>query len=263
MSNKIKLTEELKETLFPDNTILIGYRGSVAHNMYIPNTDPNSIDDVDLMGIFMAPVDHYIGIKQIKDVDEKFVDKWDVVSYEFLKFVRLLIKSNPNVMSLLWVKDNHYIKRHPYGQALVDNRDLFVSKRAYKAYSGYAYDQLKKMEKLNFEGYMGEKRKALVEKYGYDCKMASHCIRLLKMGIEFLVEGELNVFRNDASWLLNIKRGEWSLEEVKDEAKRLFTLADEAYVRTDLPNEPDQTKINELVKYILLDYVNKGKIVYE
>lgn len=25
--------------------ILLGYRGSVAHGMYVPNSDPNSIDD--------------------------------------------------------------------------------------------------------------------------------------------------------------------------------------------------------------------------
>lgn len=250
------MTPELKKELFPDNTVLLGYRGSVAHNMYMPNTDPNSIDDIDLMGVFMAPVDHYIGIKKSKETVEKFVGKWDVVNYEFTKFVRLLLKSNPNVLSLLWIRDNHYIEWNKYGKLLIENRDLFVSKKAYSSFTGYAYSQLKRMTHSSKEGYMGEKRKALVDKYGYDVKNAAHCIRLLRMGMEFLVEGKLNVFRKDAPYLLEIKRGLWKLEDVKEEAKRLFNLADDAFVNSTLPAEPEYSRVNEMVKSILLDYIN-------
>lgn len=250
------MTPEHKELLFPKNMILLGYRGSIAHNMYVPNTDPNSIDDIDIMGIFMAPKDHYIGIKRIKETQEKFIGQWDVVNYEFKKFIHLLLKSNPNVLSLLWIKENHYINRHKYGQRLIDNRGLFVSKNIYHSFTGYAHAQMKKMTHYKFEGYMGEKRKALVNKFGYDCKNAAHCIRLLKMGIEFLVEGKLNVFRKDAPMLLSIKRGEWSLTDVKEKANKLFDLADTAYVKSSLPNEPDSDKVNILVKDILLDYIN-------
>jgi len=251
------LTSEMRAELFPKDIVLLGYRGSVAHNMYVPNTDPNSIDDIDLMGIYMAPASHYIGIKQVKETREKFVGKYDAVNYEFVKFVRLLLKANPNVMSLLWLRDNHYIEIHEYGKKLIDNKDIFVSKKAYHSFTGYAYSQLKRMTHLAHEGYMGEKRKALVAKYGYDCKNAAHCIRLLKMGMEFLSTGELNVFRKDAPWLLDIKRGNWPLEKVKDEANRLFALTDEAFVRSTLPNEPDYEKANALVEDVLYDYIEK------
>jgi len=249
------MTPEQKKALFPDNMVLLGYRGSVAHNMYMPNTDPNSIDDIDLMGVFMAPVDHYIGMHRTKDTFERFVDQWDVVNYEFMKFVKLLTKSNPNVLSLLYIRDNHYVERHDYGNMLIENRDLFVSKKAYHSFTGYAYAQLKKMTHLATEGYMGAKRKALVDKYGYDCKNAAHCIRLLKMGMEFLTEGKLNVFREDAPWLLEIKRGLWKLEDVKKEAARLFELTDEAYIRSSLPSEPDYDKINDMVKAVMNNYI--------
>ena len=249
------LTPELKKELFPDNTVLVGFRGSVAHNMYIPNTDPNSVDDIDLMSVFMAPVEHYIGITKSKETVEKFIGKYDSVSYEFIKFVKLLLKSNPNVLSLLWIKDNQYLKRHKYGQMLIDNRNLFVSKIAYKSFTGYAYGQLKKMEKFNYSGYMGIKRKKLVEQFGMDTKNASHCIRLLKMSIEFLVTGKLNVFRSDAPMLLEIKTGKWSLERVKEEATRLFKLADEAYVRSKISSEPDYDKVEKIVKGIMFDYI--------
>ena len=166
------LTPEMKKELFPDNLILCGYRGSVAHNMYIPNTDPNSIDDIDLIGVYLAPLEYYIGLglgKRYRKSIEKFVSKYDVVHYELRKFVNLLTKANPNVLSLLWVKDNHYIKRTDYGNLLIENRDLFVSKLAYKSFTGYAYAQLKRMEHAATNGYMGEKRKRLVKKFGYDC----------------------------------------------------------------------------------------------
>jgi len=252
------LTPEMKEELFPDNLILCGYRGSVAHNMYVPNTDPNSIDDIDLMGVYMAPLEYYVGLglgKKYRKSIEMFVDKYDVVHYELRKFINLLIKSNPNVLSLLWLRDNHYIHRTYWANMIIENRNLFVSKLAYQSFTGYAYSQLKRMEHLATQGYMGEKRKQLVEKYGYDCKNAAHCIRLLKMGMEFLTTGELNVFRDDAPYLLEIKRGKWTLDQVKKEAKRLFNLADEAYIRSKLPNKPDVPAIEKIVMEITLEYI--------
>jgi len=93
---------------------------------------------------------------------------------------------------------------------------------------------------------MGKKRKELVEKYGYDTKNAAHLIRLLRMGIEFLNDGQLQVIRQDAQQLLEIKRGEWTLDKVKAEAERLFISAETAFTLSKLPNKPDHDKINKL-----------------
>jgi hypothetical protein len=93
---------------------------------------------------------------------------------------------------------------------------------------------------------MGQKRRELVRRAGYDAKNAAHLIRLLRMGIEFLTEGTLLVEHADAAELLDIKRGAWSLEKVKAEAERLFQLAQEAYVRSTLPPEPDRPRAERL-----------------
>jgi hypothetical protein len=61
-----EIPKEVPKEVLVDNLILLGYRGSIAHNMYIPNTDPNSIDDIDLMGVFLAPENFYIGLGQHK-----------------------------------------------------------------------------------------------------------------------------------------------------------------------------------------------------
>jgi len=258
--NKDETINMLKERgIIHDQTILLGYRGSISHGTYRPNDDPNSIDDKDLLGVAIGDIGNYFSTRYFPgirfDQYEKFVDEWDAVTYEFLKFVRLAIGFNPNVMSLLWLRDEHYLIVHPLGQELINNRDLFISMSGYQAILGYAYNQLKKMERTEFKGYMGEKRKELVRKFGYDTKNASHLIRLLRMGIEFLRDKKLNVFReHDADELIAIKNGEWSLVEVKNHADKLFLEIEDAAFDSNLSKYPNTDAINELCIRILSEW---------
>jgi len=247
------LSTEEKDMIVPQGTVLLGYRGSIAHGMYIPSSDPDSIDDKDIMGVCIPPLNNYLGFAHFEQKEKQYKE-WDSVVYEIRKYFRLLLKSNPNVMSLLWLPRELYIKRTPIGNQLVENRDLFVSKQAYHSFNGYAYGQFKRMTHFKFEGYMGVKRKQLVEKFGYDTKNAAHLIRLLRMGIEFLTEGRLYVHRKDGEQLLSIKRGEWSLDLVKDEAAHLFRLAEEAYVASKLPSEPDRKEAERLLMSIIMEH---------
>lgn len=236
--------------------IILGYRGSFVHGTYIPKSDPDSIDDIDVQGICLPPIDYYYGLKQFgsKGTKEIKYNEWDVVLFEFVKAIRLLMKGNPNVLQLLWLEPNHYIKVTKLGKMLLANRDLFIGKHAYHSFVGYAHGQLHRMTHSACKGYMGEKRKQLVEKFGYDCKNAAHLIRLLRMGIEFLNEGKLYPKRPDAPQLKEIKRGEWPLEKVKDEAERLFATAELAWVMSNLPDAPDREKINDLCRKIAKNY---------
>ena len=307
------LSPEQVDQLLPEGLISLCWRGSVAHGMYVPKSDPDSIDDKDVMGVYIAPLEHYLGFGR-KDVYEKWEGEWDCVFYELRKFIGLLLNCNPNVLSLLWVKPNGIIYESPLGERLRNQRDLFVTKKAYHSFSGYAHAQFKKMISFNQEaqalmqqleqqlvsfgmdpdscdagsslkrpdgqpfvgattemmeivkrfrgerrrfysgGYMGKKRRELVRRVGYDAKNAAHLIRLLRMSIEFLSEGTLYVERADATELLDIKRGEWPLERVKAEAERLFQLAQEAYVRSSLPAEPDRDRAERLCVEIISEY---------
>ena len=134
---------------------------------------------------------------------------------------------------------------------LIENRNIFVSKQAYHSFTGYAYGQLKRMTHFACKGYMGEKRKQLVEKFGFDTKNSAHLIRLLRMGIEFLNEGHLYVRRKDAKQLLQIKKGEWTLEQVQKEADGLFKRAEQAYDNCTLQNRCNMDDINKLCVEIL------------
>ena len=233
-----------------DWAILSGYRGSIAHGMYVPNNDPNSIDDKDAMAICVPPLEYYFGLKQYGSRGTKEIkrDEWDIVTYEVKKFVSLLAKGNPNVLMMLWLSPQYYINKTAAGQMLITHKYLFVGRHVYRSFVGYAHGQLHRMTHHAFQGHMGAKRRELVEKYGYDTKNAAHLIRILRMGTEFLTDGELYVERSmDAAQLLEIKKGEWSLEKVQDEANRWFKNAEQAYLTSKLPKEPDREKINRLL----------------
>ncbi len=241
--------------LIPDGTILLGYRGSIAHGTYRPASEPDSIDDKDLMGVYVAPLSHYTGfpIRNCGKAVEHQRGEWDVVHYEVRKFVQLLLNQNPNVLALLWIESNLYVQQTAIGSRLVVRRDVFSSKRAYDSFVGYARSQLARMERTEFHGRMGAKRKALVEQHGYDTKNAAHLIRLLRMGIEFLADGRLRVLRADAPELVSIKRGVWTLERVKREADILFAAARDALLASPLPAEPDRAAAERLCMGIVAD----------
>lgn len=260
----------LDQVPYSKGTILLGYRGSIAHGMYVPSSDPNSIDDKDFMGIVVPSFEDYFTLdpkksKWNKGTRERFQGEIDLVEYEIKKMFSLLIKSNPNVMSLLWIKPEHRLIITEEGKELIDNRHLFISKNAFYAFMGYATSQLSKMGKIAGRGFRGEKRSELVEKYGFDTKNGAHCIRLLRMGIEYLKTGEMNVDRTsiDASELLDIKKGKWTSDRVIKEATDLFEQAKDAYEHSTLPEEPDITGIDNLLQNIVakqffmrdLDYV--------
>ena len=113
--------------------------------------------------------------------------------------------------------------------------------------------RFRKLHHEHFSGYMGEKRKAMVRKYQYDVKNAAHLIRLLRMGIEFLETGQLQVFRtSDADELKRIKRGAWTLDQVKEQAEQLFGRIERARAQSPLPPRPDETAANALLMEIHL-----------
>ena len=282
--------------------VVLALMGSHSHGTYMAPTEPNAIDDVDMMGFVVPPLEFHLGLPRWEHWRMQF-EELDVVLYSLEKAVRLLLKSNPNIVGMLWLRDEEYLHRHPTFSMLHAGRDIFSSQVAADAFSGYAMDQLQRMEafdlermaeyetltaeiskrgpltevleadanklvhvsrnwgielealkrfrklhRSHFSGYMGEKRKAMVRRYQYDVKNAAHLIRLLRMGTEFLGTGRLQVYRTaDAEELKLIKRGGWTLEQVKAEAERLFAGVAPARERSPLRPTPDTAAANALL----------------
>lgn len=85
-----------------------------------------------------------------------------------------------------------------------------------------------------------EARGELEEKFGYDTKHAMHLVRLLRMGVEALRDGQIIVKRPDAEELLAIREGAWTYEEVVKYATEMDEeVRNVWYKKTDLRKKPD------------------------
>jgi hypothetical protein len=244
--------------IFDKQTILSGFRGSIAHGLTIkPEEDKMyGIDDEDTFEIYRYPTEYYLSLESYyhrAEVKERKEGAIDEVSYEVRKTFHLLSNCNPNVMTYLYNKPEHYFITSEGGKTLIENRDLFLAKRRiYMGYSGYAYGQLKKLQTGAYRGYMGEKRKKIVDEIGYDTKNAMTLIRLLRNARELLLDKTLIVYREeDRDELLNIKKGSLTLEQLQKLSDKEFKLNERAYAKSKLPEENNRNKINELLVDIL------------
>ncbi len=215
---------------------LCGYAGSITYGT-------NNMDsDTAIKGIFIPTKEYYIGLGEVEQVvgkDEEF----DYTYYSIKKFFRLALNANPNIWELLWLRENHYLWNKVFypdiGRRIIDKRSIFLSKKARHSYLGYAWAQLHRMDKLNKNVGQNIKRAESVEKFGYDVKNGYHLVRLLKKGLEILVDEELNVFREDAGLLKEIRDGKFSYNQLVDMFREYEHLIEEAYIRTSLPKNPD------------------------
>lgn len=272
--NSIPATDYHK--LVPKSSILTVLRGSLSHGTHVP-PEEGGIDDIDLMSVFIEKPEFYLGLPQTMKGQDIKIGAFDTANYEFRHFMQLVAQGNPNVISALFTKER---KVDAQGQKIIDNRNLFLTKRLYHSFAGYAHGQIVRMESFKdventcgctgefhaaqcqenlaagrgsqkrfATGFMGEKRKGLVAKHGYDCKNAAHAIRLLSMAVGLFRTGELIVDRTgiDAQTLIDIKTGKWSLAGVKKVAEDLFAEMKDAKENSKLPEEPDKDKINSLM----------------
>lgn len=103
-------------------------------------------------------------------------------------------------------------------------------------------------------------RAELEEKYGFDCKHASHLIRLLRMSHEILRDGKVIVRRPDADELIAIRNGSFNYDQLVETAKRMDAELDELYEKSTLPHSADKDAINKLYMSIVTEYWARNKI---
>jgi len=82
---------------------------------------------------------------------------------------------------------------------------------------------------------------------GYDSKNLMHTIRLLEMAYEIACEGTLRVRRPNREFLLRIRAGEFAYEELLAKAEHLYAGLPPAFAASELPDEPDRARVNELL----------------
>lgn len=120
-----------------ENIILLGLGGSHAYGT------ENEHSDLDIRGIATNSKRNILIRKDFEQVVER---ETDTTIYSFEKIVKLLCECNPNTIEILGLKPEHYLYLSPIGKELLENKHLFLSKRAIHSFGGYANSQLRRME---------------------------------------------------------------------------------------------------------------------
>ena len=119
------------------HVIFLGLAGSYSYGTNIETSD------MDVRGIALNHKSDLIGLTQF----EQYVDgNTDTVIYAFNKIVTLLLSCNPNTIELLGLNPEHYLYLNDIGQMLLDNKKLFLSRRAIQSFGGYADAQLRRLQ---------------------------------------------------------------------------------------------------------------------
>lgn len=306
----------------------LAYLTVAGSRSYGTNT-PDS--DTDVRGFFMDRLDDMLGMSGGKEQHEDKIT--DTVIYSFRKFIKLVADCNPNVIELLGTRHSEHIYTTPVFKNVVANKRLFLSKRAFYSFAGYATSQLRRLENgLSFrEGKVENVEKHLVEslnmevmqkenvfctfaelenfmKFSLDDKQevfisfkcdkiplrdflntanaientvknygrlnkrnnkkddahlykhAMHLLRLYYMGMDILLYGEINTYREkEHDLLMSVRNGEVSFDEIFALQRGLEKDMRTAYEQSKLPERTDKDAVNSFVVEQFREFYGLGE----
>lgn len=104
--------------------------------------------DRDIRGFYWNPMNDYAGLIPVKEQVND--EKNDIVYYDLKRAFELLKTANPNMIELLWIpEDCIHTFQHPIMTIMMNNKKLFISKKAYFTHAEYAFAQIKKAKGQN------------------------------------------------------------------------------------------------------------------
>lgn len=220
--------------------------------------------DIDIVGVVVPPrsiVFPYRNDARISGFGEKppAFDQWihaastgdgpvDATYYSVVKLFQLCAENNPNMLDVLFVPENCISHITLAGRLIRDNRGLFVSKRAWHKFRGYAFSQIHKLQTKSHEP--DSKRNAIIKEYGYDVKFATHCVRLLLECEQLLLSGSMDLQR-DSEFLRSVRTGKRTQEWVERWFSDKSTELEKLYVSSSIPYGPNESDLLALLKQVL------------
>lgn len=178
----------------------------------------------------------------VYDNDNKY--DWNI--YGIVNYFSKCVNCNPNFLDSLFTPRRCIVYTTPLWEQVLSNRKLFLGKRlVHTKIKNYAYSQVKKLERIP-EG----SRLESYQEHGYDLKFAYNIVRLIRECEMFLKEGdcELDRYREEYK---SIRRGEWTLDQIKDFAHKKNTSLDELYEKSTLPEEPEVGKVKQILLNVI------------
>ena len=123
-----------------ERTIYINRAGSRSYGTNIEGSDE------DFRGITIPPIEYFIGFNKKFEQAELKAPAPDCVIFDIRKFFNLAALANPNCLEMLFVDPEDMLYVSPIGQELIDNRQLFLSKKIKYSFLGYSIAQLKHLK---------------------------------------------------------------------------------------------------------------------
>lgn len=185
----------------------------------------------------------------VKDKDAR--KEYDLNIYNIVKFFHLVMQNNPNMIDSIFTDQTCVLKATKLANHVRDNRRLFLHKGSWHRFKGYAYSQMHKMEIKEPEP--DSVRYEMVQKYGFDVKFAYHVVRLLNEVEQILVTGDLDLRQNNEQ-LKAIRRGEWTMEQIKQHFVDKEKALEQVYLDSTLPKFPDEEKIKKILLEVLEEH---------
>lgn len=119
------------------NIIFLTYGGSYTYGTNVEGSD------IDIRGCTLNSKADLLGMGDFEQVVD---DHTDTMVYAFNKLLGLFINCSPNTIELLGCRLEHYFVLTSIGQQLLDQRKMFLSRRAVNSFGGYAGQQLRWLE---------------------------------------------------------------------------------------------------------------------
>lgn len=119
------------------NIMFLTLGGSHAYGTNVEGSD------VDVRGVALNSRSDILGMTNFEQVID---NKTDTTVYAFRKFIGLILACNPNTIEMLGGRPESYVMLTKTGKLLLDNKKLFLSKRAVNSFGGYANAQLRRLQ---------------------------------------------------------------------------------------------------------------------
>ena len=133
------LTKEEWHKVLIENTVYQVITGSTSYGL------DREGSDVDEKAIVILPKKHFFTLGKDFETETMHEPK-DMEFHTLKKTFNMLKNQNPTIKEMIWTPEKFVVKNSKYGQALRDNKQLFLSSKVYDSFGGYARQQLMRIK---------------------------------------------------------------------------------------------------------------------
>jgi predicted nucleotidyltransferase len=203
------------------NIVLLTIGGSRAYGTNTPTSD------YDIRGITVEDLDTILGLNNF----EQFTNSaTDTTIYGFNRYIKLFGDCNPNIIEIAGTNKFLYIS--PLGKKIIENIDLFITRRVADKFAGYAAAQLAKIRNAMYGDLLSEEEKKQQECNAINNAMKSfdeHYKHYVSLRKSFFRKNThpINVYQKGDRLFTDVNINNCPLEEFKGMVKEIKNVCDD------------------------------------